>query len=390
MKRIYMDHASATPVLPAAARAVARAMERLGNPGATHAEAVAAKQLLQKSREQIAQELACKPREVIFTSGLSEANNLAILGFARHLLMTHQDDALMGTHWVVSSIEHDSVLECFAEVERMGGKVTHLDPDGKGIIAADAVTRALKPETVIVSIGWGNNEIGVIQPLRSISLAIKEHEKKHGAVVALHSDAGQAPLYLHPTVHTLGVDLFALGSGKLYGPRGTGALYVSNRVTLAPVQLGGGQERGLRAGTEDVALAAGFASAVEGMSKAREKEARRLRKLRDEFAGSVTALFPDVVLNTDLARCLPHILNVSLPGINAEYTALALDRKGIAISTKSACNEGDTSSHVVAALGGPEWRSRNTLRFSLGLSTTSRDLSNVLEALKDVMSRGIS
>lgn len=374
-------------MLPEAARAVARALSVFGNPGATHSEGQKAKDLLQRSRESIASALACKARELVFTSGLTEANNLAILGLARKMQIEGRD--LTDSHWIVSSIEHDAVLECFAEVERLGGKVTHVDPDATGIISAASIARTLRKETTLVSVGWGNNEIGVVQPLREISRLIREHEKKQGTVVAFHSDAGQAPLYLHPSVHTLGVDLFALGSGKLYGPRGIGALYISNRVTLAPILLGGGQERGIRAGTEEPALAAGFASAVEAMAKVREKESRRLQKLRDELAGKIAAQFPSAVFNgptsptvgADFKRSLPHILNISIPDINAEYMVLALDRSGIAISTKSACNEGDTSSHVVAALGGPEWRAKNTLRISLGAGTKPAQVSKMVKEL---------
>lgn len=385
--RVYLDHASATPVLPDAIRAVSDAMEIFGNPGATHAEAVLAKNSLQESREKIAAELACKAREIIFTSGLTEANNLAVLGRARALAMDGKD--LAKTHWIVSAIEHDSVLEAFSEIERLGGHVTHLDPDERGIISPEALTRTLRPETVLVSIGWGNNEIGIVQPMKALSAAIHAHEKHHKSVVLLHCDAGQAPLYLHPHVHTLGVDLFAMGSGKLYGPRGVAALYINNRVAdynrIAPIMIGGGQERGLRAGTEDPALAAGFAVALGVIAKERDEEERRLRKLRDDFAKKIQEKIPDVILNTDLDRALPHMLNISLPNINAEYLALVLDRAGIATSTKSACNEGEKASHVVRALGGEKWRAENTLRFSLGMRTTADDLEKALKALVEAI-----
>ncbi len=370
-------------MLPDAVRAVADAMENFGNPGATHAEAVAAKTSLQESREKIAAELACKAREIIFTSGLTEANNLAILGRARALAMDGRD--LSKTHWIVSAIEHDSVLEAFSEIERLGGRVTHLDPDERGIISTETLSRALRPETVLVSVGWANNEIGVVQPMKAIAAAIHAHEKQHKSVVLFHSDAGQAPLYLFPHVHTLGVDLFALGSGKLYGPRGIALLYISNRVAdhnrIAPTTLGGGQERGLRAGTEDPALAAGFAVALGMISKERDEEARHLTKMRDDFAKKIQEKIPDVILNTDLDRALPHMLNISIPNINAEYLTLVLDRAGIAISTKSACNEGEKASHVVRALGGEPWRAENTLRFSLGMRNTTEDLENTIKAL---------
>ena len=281
-KRIYLDHASATSVLPAARDAVYRAMDTYANPGGIHADSVAAKRLLENSRERIAAHLGCKAREVIFTSGLTEANNAGIVGTARALERMRR--GLSGTHWIVSSIEHASVLECFSEIERMGGSVTYVDPEPSGIITAKRVADTLRPETVCVSVGWGDNEIGTIQPLAEIARAIRDHERKHTSTIIFHSDAGQAPLYRSPQVHTLGVDMLALGSGKLYGPRGIGVLHVGNRVQLAPVIFGGGQERGLRSGTEDPALASGFAEALDIITRERESECGRLRELRDKLA----------------------------------------------------------------------------------------------------------
>ena len=385
-KRIYLDYASATPVLPEAARAVVRAESAFANPGGLHAEAVAAKRVLENARERIGAHLGCKARELIFTSGLTEANNISIVGAARALERTRR--TLRDTHWIVSSIEHSSVLECFAEVERMGGTVTHVEPEPNGIIPAEKIGALLRPETVFVSVGWGNNEIGTVQPLSAIARIVREHERKHGGHVAFHSDAGQAPLYRSPQVHTIGVDILALGSGKLYGPRGIGALYVSNKESLLPVVFGGGQERGLRSGTEDVALAVGFAEALDIVARERESESKRLQKLRDDFAREIVAHIPSIVINGDLRHALPHMLNVSIPGDKTgEYLALQLDHAGIALSTKSACNEGQQSSHVVEALGGEEWRARNTLRFSLGRDTTSTQLKRVLNVLISLVSK---
>ncbi|MDO8513983.1 MAG: cysteine desulfurase family protein [bacterium] len=386
-KRIYLDYASATPVLPKAASSMEDAASAFANPGGLHAESVVAKRVLEHSRDKIAAHLGCKARELIFTSGLTEANNLGIVGAARALERTRR--TLKGTDWIVSSIEHSSVLECFAEVERMGGKVTHVEPEPSGIIPAEKIAALLRPETVFVSVGWGNNEIGTIQPLSTIARILREHERKHLSTssgqarhIIFHSDAGQAPLYRSPQVHTLGVDILALGSGKLYGPRGIGALYISNKVSLLPVMFGGGQERGLRSGTEDVALAAGFAEALDIITRERESESKRLQKLRDDFARKIVAHVPDVVINGDLRHALPHMLNVSIPGDKTgEYLALQLDHAGIALSTKSACNEGQQSSHVVEALGVEGWRAKNTLRFSLGRETTARDIARTLKAL---------
>jgi cysteine desulfurase len=373
--RVYLDNASSTLPLQEAIVAMRESEHLRGNPGGIHGEGVEAKEALAHARSVIAKELACKARDVIFTSGLTESINLAILGFARNLQIK---GVFEGTHWIVSSIEHSAVLECFGEIEPLGGTVTHINPDERGIFLPEKVLHAIRENTIFISIGWSNSEIGIVQPIRDISRAVKE---KHPHIV-IHSDAGQAPPYLSPHVHTLGVDLMSLGSNKLYGPHGVGALYVSRAVDLSPVIFGGKQERGLRSGTENVALAAGFARAFETIARERADEALRLRTLRDAFARDILAKIPGAVLNTDIKHSLPHMLNVSFPDIQSEYVTLALDRAGIAISTKSACREGEERrSHVVDALRGPEWRAANTLRFSLGRDTTRRDLARALKAL---------
>lgn len=387
-QRIYLDYASATPILPAALDVLHKTERVCGNPGGLHADAVAAKKLLQRSRERIASELACKAREVVFVSGLTEANALSIVGAARALERARR--TLQGTHWIVSSIEHSSVLDCFAEVERMGGTVSHVDPNEHGIIRPEHIAAALKPETVFVSIGWGNNEIGTIQPLSRIARVIRAHQKAHGTTVLFHSDAGQAPLYLAPHVHTLGVDLFALGSGKLYGPRGIGCLFVGPRTSLSAILFGGGQERGLRPGTEEPVLAAGFAEAFACIAEVRAKEAKRVRALRDELARQLQAHHAGIVVNGDPRHTLPHMLNISVPGERSgEYLALRLDHFGLSLSTKSACREGEAASHVVAALGNSlsvaSWRAKHTLRFSLGLATTAKDIKQVVAICRRVI-----
>ena len=383
-RRIYLDYASATPVDPKALRAYNEASRVFANPGGLHTDSVTAKRVLNDAREQVALHLACKAREIIFTSGLTEANNIGLVGLARSLELRQR--SLKDTHWIVSSIEHASVFQCFAEIERLGGTVSHVEPDAKGVIHPEHVLGLLRPTTVAVSVGWGNNEIGTIQPLSSIARILRAHEKKHSTTVIFHSDAGQAPLYGSPQVHSLGVDMLCLGSGKLYGPRGFGALYISNKVSLAPVAFGGGQERGLRSGTEDPALAAGFAKAFDVVTAERDVETRRLQKLRDNFAREIVTHIPNVLVNGDLKHALPHMLNISIPGAKTgEYLALALDHAGISLSTKSACNEGEANSHVVVALRGPDWRARNTLRFSLGRATTEADLKRALEALEGIL-----
>ncbi|MFZ2555408.1 MAG: cysteine desulfurase family protein [Minisyncoccia bacterium] len=391
-RTIYLDYASATPILPEAARVVRDAMHLFGNPGAIHADGVAASRSLENSRERIAAELAVKPREIIFTSGGTEGNNIAILGTARKLALSGVD--LSTTHWVVSSIEHPSVLEAFGEIERLGGVVTHIDPDVQGVISVETVRAALKAQTVLISIGWANSETGVVQPLRDIARAVHEES----ASIRIHSDAGQAPLYLSPQVHTLGVDMMSFDSGKFYGPRGVGALFISNRTELAPVILGGGQERGLRAGTENVALAAGFAESFARIASERESESHRLCALRNQLFFALKKALPSLVVNGEAKRMLPHILNVSVPHMQSEYVTLSLDAKGISISTKSACREGkNRRSHVVAMLAAAareaekgesaDWRAENTLRFSLGRDTRAPDLERVVRELMQVITQ---
>ncbi len=399
-KRIYLDYASAPPVLPEAEAAVHAGSQYVGNPGAIHAEGVQAKRALDGAREEIAALLGVKAREIIFTGGLTDANNIAILGAARSFERTNR--GLEGSHWIVSSIEHTSVLDCFTEIERLGGTVTHIDPDDRGIITAEKVVAALNEHTVLVSIGWANNEIGTIQPLSDISRAIAAFEKElpstssgQATKILLHTDAGQAPLYFATGLNSLGADLCAIGGNKLYGPHGVGCLFLSNRAELARVQQGGPQERGLRPGTENVALALGFAAAFKIVASERLEEARRIHAIRDALSKALIQTIPGLVVNGDSKRTLPHMLNVSFPAISTEYVTLSLDQAGIAVSTKSACREGEESrSHVVDALfadrqssAGDEWRARSTIRFSLGMKTQESDVSRIVDALVEIVSR---
>jgi len=387
-RRVYLDYASAPPVRAEAIEAMRDAEHFYGNPGALHKEGVDAKKKLEEARAQIASSLECKAREVHFCGGLTEANNIAIVGYAR--MLERLRGTLDGTHWIVSAIEHDSVLWSFAEVERMGGRVSALSPNERGAIGSDALRRALRPETVFVSIGWANNETGVVQQLGKLSQVIRAHQREFNSRIIFHSDAGQAPLYSSSVIESLGVDLLSLGSNKVYGPHGIGALIVRNDITLAALSFGGKQERGLHAGTENVALASGFGAALRASVREREQEAKRLRALRDQFAKDLEKL-PGLVINGDLGSSLPHMLSVSIPAIQSEYVTLSLDAAGIAISTKSACREGEESrSHVVEAMFPGEadrWRAENCLRFSLGRETTQADVQKVAKELGAIVKR---
>ncbi len=386
-KRIYLDYASATPILREVQKKMRESEALVGNPSSLHKEGVVADEALEMAREKIAHELACKPRELIFTSGLTEANNLSIFGALRAI---EEKETIANTHWITSAIEHPSVLAPFRGIERKGAQVTYLAPTRKGIMTPESVLEALTPETRFVSIGWANNETGTVQPLARIARAIREYEKKYSVRILFHTDAGQAPLYRHPSVHTLNVDLMTIGSNKLYGPRGAGVVYIGHGVAIRPEHVGGGQERDIRAGTESLPAIVGFAEALLLMSKEREVESRKMLHLKGILTKGILEGIEGSTLNGDPAHALPHILNVSIPEVSGEYLTLALDAKGIAVSAKSACKEGEAKrSHVIFAMvQGHEadiWRAESAIRFSFGRDTREKDIRTVVEVLKGIV-----
>ncbi|HET8580863.1 MAG TPA: aminotransferase class V-fold PLP-dependent enzyme [Candidatus Paceibacterota bacterium] len=366
--RTYLDYAGAMPVSDGAREAFLAALEQYGNPGAIHTEGRDASGLLETARRAIAAELAVKAAELTFVSGGTEGNDLAILGAYRAARAAGRRPETL--HAIASAIEHPSVLECFARIAQEGVSVTYVSPDARGLIRPEAVAAALTQDTFLVSVGWANGEIGTIQPLSAIAARIRAHEKERRTRVLLHADAGQAPLYAHPHAHTLGVDLLTLDGGKLGSPRGIGALYAGHGAAIAPILAGGGQEDGMRPGTPAVALAAGLAAALREVSRTRAAESARLAGLREQLIARIAAepSLAGTIVNGTAKEQLPHLLSISVPGIDNEYAALSLDQAGFAIATKSACREGERESHVVAALCGAEdaWRARSALRISLG------------------------
>ena len=360
-KPIYLDHQATTPVDERVLAAMVPFFtEYFGNPASNHFYGWTAAAAIDQARTQVAQAIGAKPAEIIFTSGATEANNLAIKGVAEVSLQR-------GRHIITVQTEHSAVLAPCGYLAKLGWAVTYLPVDERGLISIADLAAAIRPDTILVSVMAANNEIGVLQPLAEIGKICRQHQ------IPFHTDAVQAIGYLPIDVNDCGIDLLSLTAHKLYGPKGVGALYVRSGQGLAPQQLGGGKEK--RAGTLATPLIVGFGEAIElGMSML-EPESLRLEALRNSLWQQLQAL-PEVQLNGDLQQRLPHNLNVSFAGLPTNGLLRELQPL-VALSSGSACANGQPS-HVLAALG----RSKTVanLRFGLGRGTTEVEIDQVAEA----------
>ncbi|MBI2024293.1 cysteine desulfurase [Candidatus Giovannonibacteria bacterium] len=373
MKRIYLDYAAATPINPEAKKAMEEFYDgTFGNASGLYQEGREAKKALDASRASIARIINAKPNEIIFTSGGTESNNLAIFGaFGR---------TKNSGHIITSAFEHRSVLEPIKELGRQGVDVTYLKVSPDGFVNPEDVKKELRPDTALVSIMFVNNEIGTIQPIREISKIIKEHQ------TLFHTDACQAAAYLDFNIDSLGVDMASFSGAKIYGPKGVGFLYKRKGVRLASQILGGPQEMGYRSGTEALSQIVGMARALEIAANKREKEALRLEELRNFFAEEVVRKIPDAQINGAMQNRIPSNLSVSFPGTRSEQLILALDEKGIAVSSGSACDSKlEDLPHVIAALGRSPEIARSVIRFSFGVNTEKSDIDYLLEALRAIL-----
>ena len=388
---IYLDYAASTPVDPEVARAIAPyCTERFGNPGSLHAFGQDAIAAVDRSREAIAKVLGAEFRQAVFTASTTEANNLALRGALRKF-REERARAARGTggrtlppHIVVSVIEHESVLETVRDLERDGVRATYVPVDSRGIVDLKKIKENLTPETVLVSVMYANNEIGTIQPIAEIAAVIKDFKAGHRAWPLFHTDAAQAFQFLNCDAETLGVDLMTISSHKIYGPKGAGALYVRDRAVLAPVMTGGGQEFGLRSGTENVPAIVGFAKAVELADAVRDKESKRVAALRDNLWSRIKKIFPKAEINgpEDGGKKLPNILNIYFPGRAAQDLLTKFDLNGLAASSGSACrSRAITASYVIEALGYTKGRAKASVRFSLGRPTTEKDIEEALKII---------
>jgi cysteine desulfurase len=346
-----------------------------GNAGSIHAKGQSAKNALEKARRGIAKILWCEPEEIIFTSGGTESDNLALRGILEQ-----------GDHLIISNVEHHAILHPADELEKSGVAVTKIPVGKNGIVDAQKVIAAIRPETKLISIMLANNEIGTLQPVRDIGKMLQKKREKGKPAPWLHTDAVQGGGILNLDTRHLKVDLLSLSAHKFYGPKGLGILFKKKGVKLNPLLTGGSQERGLRAGTENIAGIVGMATALELAENLREKEFIRLTKLRDYFVKKVLAEIPKSRLNGDAEDRLPGNANFSFFGIEGESILLRLDFEGICASSGSACTSGSLDpSHVLQALKIPHEWLHGSIRFTLGKSTTKKDLDFAVGKLKKIV-----
>ncbi len=366
MKRIYLDYAAGED-----------------NPSSLHQEGVAAAKILTAARKGAAQFFAARPEEIIFTSGGTESNNLAVLGVAR----AYQEKFKKPGHIIVSAIEHKSILAPAAELAKSGWRIDYLPVDENGLIKLAELKKLLRPDTALVSIVLANNEIGTIEPIADVAKVIRHYREQNKTTYPyLHTDACQATAYLDLNVAKLGVDLLTISGRKipaLTAPqRNIGLLFIKKGTALQPILFGGGQEFGLRPGTENVSAIGTLAKALARCARSRQRESARLAKLRDYFISEIRKKIPTAKLNGSEQSRLPNNINFSFPGQDGEQLVLRLDARGIAAATGSACTAKlDSGSHVLRALGRSEAEASNAIRFSLGPETTKKDIDYVVRTL---------
>jgi cysteine desulfurase len=376
-RRIYLDHAATTPVDPQVVEAMLPYFtERYGNASSIHYLGREARKAIDEARAGMAEILNCSPEEIVFTSCGTESDNLAIRGVA---WMNRR----RGDHIITSSIEHHAVSHTFEQLERQFGfEATYLPVDEYGRVRPRDVERAITDTTVLISIIYANNEVGTIEPIAEIGEIAREHE------IPFHTDAVQAAGALSLDVQELNVDLLSLSGHKVYAPKGIGVLYVRKGTDLLPMQTGGGHERNLRAGTENVAYIVGLATALKLAEERREEESRRLTALRDRLIEGVLSSIPYSRLMGHPEQRLPNNANFVFEYVEGEGILLSLDMQGIAASSGSACASGSTEpSHVLLAMGVPPDIAHGSLRLTLGCENTEQDVDRLLELLPGIVER---
>lgn len=379
MKIAYFDHSATTPVDPRVLKEMMPFFQtKFGNASSIHYLGRISESAIEQTRQKVAKALNCEPSEIIFTSGSTESNNLVFKG----LIANFKKDQKI--HIIVSSIEHDSVLEPCAELEKQGIEVTYLPVQKNGMIKINDLKKALKKETVLVSIMTANNEVGIIQPIKEIGKLLSEQKKK----IFFHTDATQALNALQCDVLKMKVDFLSLSGHKIYGPKGVGALFVKKGSPLKAIQLGGHQENNLRSGTNNVPGIVGLGKALELAQKEMVKNNKKISKLRNFLIKNILEKIPEVKLNTDLAHSLPSHAHFSFLGVEGEALLLDLDFNGIAVSTGSACSSKSLEpSETLIAMGISPEIVHGSIRFSLGKNNTQEEVEKVIKILPKIVAK---
>ncbi|MFA6917596.1 MAG: cysteine desulfurase family protein [Candidatus Gracilibacteria bacterium] len=382
-KKIYLDYAATTPTDPEVLKTMLPYFSKIyGNPESLHSIGLEAKQAADTARNTIAEYLNCNTSEIVFTGSGTESNNLAIIGTARA-------NKAKGDHLITSKIEHPSVLNTFKYLEKEGFKVTYLNIDKEGFIDLKQLENSITKKTILVSIMFANNEIGTIEPIEETAKICHKNN------IIFHTDACQVVEYLKLDIKKLNIDLLTINGSKIYGPKGTGLLFIRKGTKIEPIFKGGNQEHGIRAGTHNIPGIVGLAKAFEIAQKNCEKESERSSKLRDYFIENILKKIPDTILNGPICHSrengnlrLPNNINISIPKIEGKDLLLQLDHHNICVSTGSACNSGkNDTSHVLSAIGQTPELAKSSIRISLGKYTTKEELDYVLEIFPKIVEK---
>lgn len=375
-QRVYLDYAATTPVAPDVLDAMLPYFAQTGfNPSSLHREGREARAALDDARDRVAALLNASRKEITFVGSGTEADNQAIIGAARA-------NRARGVHIVSTAIEHHAVLHALDALEDEGFEIERLAVDDRGVVDPEAFAAALRPDTVLATVMYANNELGTVQNIAALAASARERG------VLFHTDAVQAGAWRPLDVRALGVDLLSLSAHKFYGPKGVGMLYVREGVAVEPIVHGGGQEFGRRSGTENLAGIVGFAHAFERAAAGMTRRRERVGALRDRLESAIAAAIPGVRVNGAGADRIENVANVSFEGVDSEALLVALDLDGVAVSAGSACTSGALEpSHVIAALGIDAMWHRGVIRFSLGEGTTEADIDRVLAVLPHAVAR---
>jgi cysteine desulfurase len=383
MRRIYLDNNATTSVHPAVLQAMLPYLGgEFGNPSSAHYFGQRARQAVEHAREAVAGLIGARAPEIVFTSGGTEADNAAIFGVVQHALRTHQKSSVVSLHVITTQIEHEAVLNACRALEGSAVAVTYVPPGRNGIVDPEAIRAAIRPETVLISVMHANNEIGTAQPIEQIGAIAAETD------VLFHTDAVQAIGKVPVDVNRLGVDLLSLSAHKFYGPKGGGALFIRKGTELDPFMHGGGNERGRRAGTENVPAIVGLGKAAELANAELPQRAAHFHEMRNRLEEILLARIPGARVNGDPLLRVPNTSNLMFPGVDSESLVIALDLAGLACSAGAACSSGAVDpSHVLTAIGVSAAEARSSIRLSIGRTNTREEIDEAAEIIVNAVAR---